>query len=185
MRVITVNSTDFQALCQKLAERIFSDGYRPDCIIGIRNGGAYVAREVAKSFSDAVCTEVTVSRPTHKQKNNKWVKSIFRILPVWLLNAMRMTESGLAQFRKRAYRDAEINIPCTLSAKNILVVDDAIDTGATMLLVINTLRDRLPECEIRSAVVTITTPSPSVTSNYYIFNNRTLIRFPWAIDSKI
>ena len=49
MRVLTLNSIDFQAHCRKLAERISDDGFQPDCIIGIRNGGAYVANEMCKA----------------------------------------------------------------------------------------------------------------------------------------
>lgn len=185
MRVISLNSTDFQALCQKLAEKISADNFKPDCIVGIRNGGAYVAHEMSKVFPETKLIEVSVSRPTHKQKNNRWVKSIFRFLPVWLLDALRMAESCVAQHRSTTRRDACIVIPCSVNAQRILVIDDAIDTGATLLLVINALRERFPDADIRSAVLTITTPAPCLKSNYFLFNNRTLIRFPWAIDARI
>lgn len=185
MRVLTLNSIDFQAHCRKLAERISDDGFQPDCIIGIRNGGAYVANEMSKAFPDAERIEVSVSRPTHRQKNNSLMKSIVSKLPVWLLDALRMAESCVAQLRTKGHRNAEINISDDINARKILVVDDAIDTGATMQLVLNALRERFPDADIRSAVLTITTPAPCVTSNYYLFNNRTLIRFPWAIDAKI
>lgn len=185
MRVLTLNSTDFQAHCLKLAGQIAADGFRPDCIIGIRNGGAYVAAEMSRAFPEAECIEVSVSRPTHRHKNNALMKSIVRKLPVWLLDALRMAESRVAQLRTKAHRNAEINISDKINARNILVVDDAIDTGATLQLVLNALRERFHDADIRSAVLTITTPAPCVTSNYFLFNNRTLIRFPWAIDSKI
>lgn len=184
MRVLTLNSIDFQVHCHKLAEQISADGFRPDCIIGIRNGGAYVAHEMSKTFPEAECFEVSVSRPTHRQKNNSLMKSMVSILPIWLLDALRMAESRVAQLRTKARRNAEINISDKINARNILVVDDAIDTGATLQLVLNALQERFHDADIRSAALTITTPAPCVTSNYYLFNNRTLIRFPWAIDAK-
>lgn len=185
MRVITINDYEFQQLCNRLATAISSDGFSPECIVGIRNAGALVAKEIAKYFPDAHCIEVSVSRPTHKHKNNPTVRSILKLLPLWLLNAMRMAESFIAQFHKNASRNANMSFSQSITASRILIVDDAIDTGATIELVLNTLAQIAPCSDIRTAVITVTTPSPSVFCNYALFRNRTLIRFPWAIDAKI
>lgn len=68
-------------------------------------------------------------------------------------------------------------------AQNILIVDDAVDSGATLLAVVEAVRIDMPGAEVRSAVITQTTPSPVITPDYTLYNNRTLIRFPWSMDA--
>jgi hypoxanthine phosphoribosyltransferase len=65
---------------------------------------------------------------------------------------------------------------------SIVVVDDAVDSGATLARVLDAVSQRAPGAEIRSAVVTVTTPEPWVTPRYTLYS-RQLCRFPWSLDA--
>jgi hypoxanthine phosphoribosyltransferase len=66
---------------------------------------------------------------------------------------------------------------------NILIVDDAIDTGKTMLCVLQEVKHRCPDATVKTAVITITTKKPLVIPNYCLFHLQ-LFRFPWSADVK-
>lgn len=65
----------------------------------------------------------------------------------------------------------------------MLLVDDAVDSGTTMLRVAEALRCGNPEIELRTAVITVTTAAPLLRPDYTIYDDRTLIRFPWSMDA--
>ena len=69
-----------------------------------------------------------------------------------------------------------------LKGRKVLIVDDAVDSGATMLAVAEALREANPEAEIRTAAITVTTPKPLITPDYSMYKD--LIRFPWSMDAK-
>lgn len=65
----------------------------------------------------------------------------------------------------------------------ILVVDDAVDSGATLRTVIATIRSTWPDAEIRSAVLTVTRSRPLILPDYTLYPRGTLLRFPWSLDA--
>lgn len=67
--------------------------------------------------------------------------------------------------------------------KRILVVDDAVDSGATARGILDAIH-RLPGQRLTAlAVITVTTPHPVVKVDFALYTNRTLIRFPWSKDN--
>ena len=66
----------------------------------------------------------------------------------------------------------------------ILVIDDAIDSGDTLAAIVKTLRQTNPYVSVSIAVITETTRRPRIRANYTLYRNRTLIRFPWSNDYK-
>lgn len=69
------------------------------------------------------------------------------------------------------------------ASKYILVVDDAVDSGNTLMAVKETIESLDSDVEIRTAAITVTTSAPAIIPDYYIYHNRTLIRFPWSKDA--
>lgn len=66
----------------------------------------------------------------------------------------------------------------------VLIVDDAIDTGATLKLVKDKILEKYPKTIVRIAVITVTSNRPLIDADYCIYHNRTLVRFPWSNDVK-
>jgi len=65
---------------------------------------------------------------------------------------------------------------------SVLLVDDAIDTGATIHQARLQLLEQFPNIILRVAVITVTTPHPICDADFFLYHNRTLCRFPWSND---
>lgn len=190
MKVVTLSERGFRDACLKLAESCRNGGVVPDCIIGIRTGGWIVAQEMVPCFPDAVFLDVCLQRPSTGRKTGL-VKNIVRRLPRFLQNWLRILESRILS----AFDDGKM--PSDLfefpeevatqlgkeSPETVLIVDDAVDSGKTMWQVADAVKRVLPSAELKIAVITVTTKSPLITPDFSLYNNRTLIRFPWAIDA--
>lgn len=181
MRVKTLHAPDLIAHSQML-EEIVSRDYVPDLIIGIENGGARVAESM---FEGITHKSVRCRRPSSESKDRATrTMELIRSLPEWLRNFLRMTEAALLSLKRTNRLVPPVELPADLlkGAKKILVVDDAVDSGTTLLAVLTALRYQPGEREIKSAVLTVTTNNPVETADYSIYNNRTLLRFPWSKD---
>jgi len=189
MKVLTITSAEFPAVCSSLATEVSQSGYNPDIIIGISNGGSHVGLELHRHFQNATYTDVNIHRKGSKTKNKSAIRFIISRLPKFINNWLRIIESFLHQQKKRHIRLGEISFSKDISemlstkGKKILIVDDAIDSGATMAKLIDYINTAHPDNTIKVAAITVTTKTPIKTADYYLYHNNTLIRFPWAIDA--
>lgn len=109
--------------------------------------------------------------------------SFVRSLPLCVRNGLRIVEARMLSLKKnKAIRQPDIDVSAFEGTKSILVVDDAVDSGATLQAVLNSLASLPGRPQIKSAVITTTTRHPLVNPDYTLYNNRTLIRFPWSKD---
>lgn len=67
----------------------------------------------------------------------------------------------------------------------VLLIDDAIDTGATIHQARQQLLRQFPDITLRVAVITVTTRHPICDADFCLYHNRTLCRFPWSNDYRI
>lgn len=190
--VLTLTPTSLQEHCQRLSSRIQASGFKPMLIIGIQHGGAEVARLMRPSFVDSLYCEVRISRPSTKQKGEGLLHRLLQKLPLAICDLLRTIESRVNEWRSRGkqlVRVGQISLPdaiCQALSKtpkaSILLVDDAIDTGATIQQAIQQLKSSFPEADIRVAVITVTTESSVCEADFCLYHNRTLCRFPWSND---
>lgn len=189
MKVITITHEEFADMCSLLASRVADAGMTPDVIIGIKRGGSYVADRLCPYFPCAKRADVEMRRHSTKIKSHKIIRTILRCLPHLLLNVARIIESYCTRYRPLAGRIGEISLPEDVSdllsygPRRVLVVDDAIDSGATMVNVVGQLKRLYPHCDISIGVITVTTPHPAIDADFRLYHDSTLIRFPWATDS--
>lgn len=188
MRVITLNPSQFIDSCGMLAHAISSAGFSPGLIVGIRRGGEDVARNIAEYFPSARMAFVSLQRPStgRKRKLASLVRPIIRIVPRIVLDMMRILEAKMLSGRKPRPL-SHFLLPealCNLGPVRILLVDDAVDSGHTMLSVAEALRRCNPEAELRTAALTVTTSRPLVIPDFKLYNDNTLIRFPWSMDAR-
>jgi len=73
------------------------------------------------------------------------------------------------------------NIPNLKQAKNILVVDDIVDSGDTMKLVLQLLSERYPECSFRSAAL-FYKKTAAIKPDWHVRHAEEWIDFFWSID---
>ena len=194
MQVLTLDSDAFEKHAEFLARSVeekLTD--RLDAIVAVRRGGSFVCDAFCRYFPKNRYRsryDVTLQRPSTKRKGGA-VGRLLKLLPRPILDFMRMAESYLLSLRHRntASNMARLDIPDGLNTilegynnPNILIIDDAIDSGDTLYAIVETLKRMNPNTSIRIAVMTETTPCPCVHADFTIYRNRTLIRFPWSND---
>lgn len=196
-KVKSLSPADFDKECERLESQVMADGFSPDCIIGIESGGRHVAERL---FRDVPHLYTRLQRESTRLKSGRTgdiLAGIFRIIPRWCLDRLRIYEAKkLSDAHHALLGDPErlqsvleekynaVRLPDTEDYRRILIVDDAIDSGMTMGAVLKRVRDICAvDCDVRTAVITVTDSSPIAKPDYALFDNNTLIRFPWSIDS--
>lgn len=189
MRVVTLNHKDVEELCKGLLEDVRHSGFSPDIVLAVRTGGA----EVGKIFFDLLrrtnsknCTylECDITRKSTRKK--RWLTKMAKVLPLWLRNALRIAEAKLSFGHKSRHEFEKIGIPDELrhsAHSHILVIDDAVDSGATLQAVVNELKKVCPSATVRCAALTVTSDQPIFEPDFFSYHNQTLLRFPWSMDA--
>lgn len=195
MKVISLLGSDFSESCSLLSQKI-SKSYNPDLVIGVLTGGSFVAKNILCSLphnDERLYIEVKVQRSDTKKKEKGIVKYVLSYSPTFLLNWMRILESLFLEMKAKRYnpkREGKIELPVNIDsflktrARNILLVDDAIDSGATLNLIKAYLLNHYKDITVKIAVITVTTTHPIVDADYSLFHDRILVRFPWSNDVK-
>ncbi len=207
MSVVTFTPALLAEACSQLSCRVKAGGFTPSLLIGIQHGGAEVARRMRNDFPEAAYCEVRLSRPGTRQKSQGLAHRLLQHLPLWICNTLRIVESRVNEWRSKGeepVRLGEIRLPddiaSTLSTPSsplltplnpssplltppsLLLIDDAIDTGATIQQARLQLLKQFPDITIRVAVITVTIPHPICDADFCLYHNRTLCRFPWSND---
>jgi hypoxanthine phosphoribosyltransferase len=138
---------------------------------------------------------LTCRRPSTATKSKfSLVKKIVSSLPRPVVDRLRVIEHALltrkpvrARPENYSFDQTELDILEDWLREagpnpSIVVVDDAVDSGTTLSLVLDAVTQRAPGGEVRSAVITVTTPKPWVTPRYTLYS-RQLCRFPWSLDA--
>lgn len=182
-RVITLNNEKFAEWCAELIDEIRSKGFIPDVIVGIQTGGEYVAKEISKNIRTQHVLEVVCLQRSSTPKKKR-IKKLISLMPLWVSDILRIIESKIFSFNKK--KSCFKELPDSLKgidSKSILLCDDAVDSGATMLAVLDKLKMENPKANIKTASLTVTTPNPLILPDYFLSKN--LLRFPWSLDMKI
>ena len=185
MKVVSLLGSAFAESCRLLAQKISKD-YNPDLVIGVLTGGGYVGKEVFSSLPHTkkrLYIETRIQRTNTKTKEKSIIRQIFKYSPIFLLDWMRMLEAVILEQkakRKNPKREGVISFP-----QDVLLIDDAIDSGATLHLLKEYLEKHYANIVVKIAVITVTTPNPIVDADYFLFHDRVLVRFPWSNDVKM
>lgn len=186
-----VYADDFRRLCEALAGEVHP--FRPDLVVGIQTGGAYVAEAMLARLGHPAYVAVRAQRPATRVKEKVRLGALVARLPRGVADILRWVE---VEFRERGLRrtpaeDAVIDFSAAQAdelraaaapARRILVVDDTIDSGRTLSGVTRAVRATAPEAEVRTAVLASTWSNPPVRADHCLFD-RTLLRLPWSLDA--
>ena len=181
MRVLTLTPDIFREHCLRLQAE--AELFCPDLIVTIARGGDFVGELM---FPEVTHISVKRQRPSTETKQDLgYLAKFIRTLPVCLRNAIRITESACTSAGKHpaaplSLGNKETNI--ISKASRILVVDDAVDSGATLAAVIDAINTIPGDRTVASAAITVTKRNPLISPDYTLYNNRTLVRFPWSMD---
>lgn len=180
-RVITLGNSDFTAACRSLAASVYASGFRPDAVLEIARGGVYVGQEM---FGSVFHGSTRLQRPGTRAKSHG-AGRLIAMLPRPVADMLRRAESWVLSLRKPRPADhTYVRLPeFPPGTRRILIVDDAVDSGVTLDAVVRAVGAALPDAEVRSAVITVTTRRPLVRPDYTLYNDLSLVRFPWSPDN--
>lgn len=184
MRIKTLDNASFKDTVAAL-EGLCREKTSPDLVVGIANGGVEVARMM---FADLPHAAVLCRRAgTSGKEKSPLIRFLLRHLPLSLLDLARIAEAKLPKTTgatRRCVHISDDDKGLIARAKCILIVDDAVDSGATLQAVYEAIRGVNPGASLASAAITVTTSRPVARPDFHIFDDGTLIRFPWSLDSK-
>ena len=181
-KVITLDQQAFANACLKLREKVVGSGFTPEVVIAIPRGGVYMQ---AAAWTDFSAQPVKLSG-TSSSKVLKTVTSfILKRLPDCLRNEIRIWDAKRLIKRERQLDPAKIELPHLIGPKfSALVIDDAVDSGSTLLAVTESLQRAYPEAAIKTAALTVTSSNPLIMPDFYLYNDSTLLRMPWSADAR-
>ncbi len=193
--VQTLDERGLQAAAHQLAAQVQQD-FRPNIVLGVRTGGYIVADLMMEALPvEAILLPITCRRPsTGKKQKFSAVKDMLKALPQPITDQLRVIEhrmltqrrspQPLSAFTPDAEELAQITHLLSLrgAEARVLVVDDAVDSGATLRAVLDTVAEILPpDAVLKSAALTVTTTDPLAEPDYSAYRY-VLCRFPWSLD---
>jgi hypoxanthine phosphoribosyltransferase len=176
--VPTVTLAEVSVLTQKLAQRIRDANFQPNLIVYVETGARLIAWQLCTEFA-VKAVAVTARRPGHGLKQS--LAGLVRLLPKAVTNRLRRWEerSGI---HGRSERHVVFPEGSKIAAGNILLVDDASDTGRTLVAVREELIRRGADAKsLRTAVLAATTPAAQQLVDFYLLNENSCL--PWSADS--
>ncbi|HET7690650.1 MAG TPA: phosphoribosyltransferase family protein [Nocardioidaceae bacterium] len=188
MRVRDCLGQTFEADCLELARQV--SVFDPDVVVGVRRGGAEVSRSIQESgLVPARYVEVGAARPATRVKERSRLSTLLQRLPVHLRNLLRILEHRVRVWRfSRKHRSPgrSVLLPpeatsAVREARRILIVDDAVDSGQTLLAVTEAIGAET-SAQVRTAALTVTFPRPLLEPDFFLHRG-VLLRFPWSADA--
>jgi hypoxanthine phosphoribosyltransferase len=174
--------TAARALAQQLAEEIARSSVRPDLVIGVANGGVYPAFYIAEALGIPLHVYRVLRASARLKERFAFVRKalrwkLFRPVIRWLthfVDATMLSVSG-----------GPDTLHDHVADKHVLVVDDCIDSGASMALVRSKLLER-GAAQVSIAVLCWTDRFDSI-KRHGIAPDFVLVRqldsYPWSADN--
>ena len=165
----------------ELYSKIIYD-YNYDLVIFIAKGSYLIGEELA-SLNNADLLEIFATREGGKIK--KIIKPLLKLIPKNFLIKLREKEMKSDFHEQRSDRKVsfDVNIYSKYrSKKNILLVDDSIDSGNSVKIARERIKDFFPDSNIKVAVFNVMKKS-TLKPDYTLYED-TMICGPWSADSK-
>lgn len=169
----------------KLARKIEKD-YKPDLVVYIARGGYLIGKEISDYFQ-VPCVGIHAEREGDKLKD--FISPLLRLLPKRIKIFLREMElsSGVHEFNKdrKIYWDVDNKyLECVSSKRKILVVDDSVDTGYSMLQVVGEISRKFGQATIKTAALNVWNKSTEVCKINFSNHKNIIITTPMSTDSK-
>lgn len=195
MKVIDCRSeAAFSVECRKLAELIKKKGVEYDLVIGVATGGKDVADKIVEYLGYSGEYAIVKRQRLSTQAKNKtpFLRQIIQALPTWINDKLRALEVTVAEWkfersRHKSFPRCEVRSISNGEAilkgdhQNILIIDDTIDSGRTLLDVEHYVRQHNEKGKVEFAALTTTHRRPLLVSDYLLYE-RCILKFPWSLD---
>ena len=186
MELLEFSLASFRDESLRLAKMVEETGYEPDCVAYLAKG-AWQIGEACADYFEVPIIELTAHRSGESVKSG--TRSILQALPRGLRRMLREAElrkrlegaDGAAQ--KKTMRLTE-RFALPEGAKRVLLVDDAADTGSSLIAAKELLASLLPGCEVRTAVIASFGPARDAEAVDVSLHENVLLCSPMSKDNK-
>ena len=186
MELLEFSLASFRDESLRLARMVEQTGYEPDCVAYLAKGAWQIGEACAEYF-EVPMIELTAHRSGESVKSG--TRSILQALPKGLRRMLREAElrkrlegaDGAAQ-KKTMRLTGRFALP--EGAKRVLLVDDAADTGSSLIAAKELLASLLPGCEVRTAVIASFGPARDAEAVDVSLHENVLLCSPMSKDNK-
>lgn len=185
MDCIELSLKKLDEVSRKFAVEIKKE-YQPDLVIYLAKGAYLIGKSMCKVF-DVPLIAVGSTREGNELKEK--LASLLGLLPRWLCNLLRRIELKSNVHEHNKERHIEFLDDITgLKIKNdklkILVVDDSVDTGSSILATQELIKSKFHNSLIRVAVLNVMSQSKeNIKVDYYLYTDK-MLRTPMSKDSR-
>lgn len=185
MKCITLSLENLNKATQEWAGKILIE-YSPDIIIYVAKAGFLIGKEFSQVMKSPMIGVETVREKGNGLKSK--IAPLIGKLPLFVRNMLIAIELKSGVHKKNDYRKVnmldEISQLETTKINKILVVDDSIDTGNSILAVKNYISTIFRNAEIRVAGLNVWDMSKEKVFTDYALYKNTIIKAPMSKDSK-
>ena len=194
LEIRSLTGPAFSEACARLQYEVDAR-FAPSLLVGIRTGGYTVAMAMRQSVArDLPVLPLTCRRAgTRAKAGMPGLTTVLTRLPLPVLDQMRRIEHRMLTGRKRPPGERVLDpaeeaalgdqLGALAAGSVVVVVDDAVDSGATLAFVLRFLRAAVPSgVTVHSAAITVTTAEPVERPDVALYQG-VLCRFPWSFDA--
>jgi len=181
VKYIELSIKELREKSNELAFQI-SKSYKPDVVLFIAKGAYLIGDEISRYY-DIPLLEITAERNGGKAK--EVARPVLKFLPKELKIFLRKLELKSGFHTKNNKRNIYLKDDRYLiDSKNILIVDDSIDSGNTSKDVFSFIKGNFPNSNVKFAVLNYFEKSTNVFRADYFLYKDTIIMGPMSKDSK-
>lgn len=180
-KVLDVDLDELKNMSLRLAKDMENRGFTPEHILYIERAGLLIGFEMAAYFG---CSISGIHSKRYGSSAKSLVKPILKRLPRFLTHMLRQLElkSNIHHVKKERQVFCEHEMPPR--DKSILVVDDALDTGHSLVAVLDFLKNQgYDPSNIKTAVLTVTGKDQVLRPDFTLLEG-IACAFPWSYDSR-
>ena len=182
MKIISLNNLKSSSI--ELAKRVQEDSsFSPDCILYVERAGRFIGKYMAEELK---IPAVWAKAKRSGQESKSQASSFLQKLPNFVCGILRWIEIHLNIHKVSKERSVEIS-PEISKYHNVVIVDDALDTGNSIMQIIEALENiGFSREQLKVAVFNTSCERyliQDASPNYLLYRN-TILRFPWSSDSE-
>lgn len=184
MDCIELSINDVRTQCRAWAEEINQE-FQPQLLIYVAKAGYLIAEAMNEVFhADILGIDATRKGNKLKERFGKVFTHVPRFVHKWLISLEMKSNIHEKDTERRVLFHEKINSIKKNLIKNILIVDDSVDTGYSMVSVLEEVKKNFPDTEIKTASLNVWDKSKKVfITNYGLYFNM-IIKAPMSKDSK-
>ena len=186
MNSIVLSLENLEKESLSLARKVEAD-FRPDLVVYIARGGYLIGDTIAGYFN---VDNIGIHAEREGGKLKELISPVLRCLPQSVKLSLRKMElaSGVHKEykeRKIYWDNSDVCLRVLKNKKNILVVDDSVDSGYSMISVVQKIRRDVGEdIIIKTAAINCWSKSLSVIRTDFCIYEDTIIQTPMSKDSQ-